>query len=977
MTWTSGVTIGKGLTINGAGTSRIIARDNGTTSVTIGTGSKSFTIINYAPRFSSASITVGQTLQIFNLGASTNWMQGTVTSWNAGTGALVMSITSTNGSGSYTKWRVRTVPTTFTSIVQSIPGSTQVPLFTINQDTTASVYIGFMQFPVATTRQTVFQINNANTADTGYKTFIHDWWIQTDPSVGTPGGAGTNPIEAATNQFVLYNFSAESITYEQAAFAIPDITINRPNPWQVTDKWGAADTGGAQNSYVEYGSWHAMGSSCDDTGGGMLVCRDSVYDNSAMSTHGADTGYGLGNRYMDIYNNTWWFDSNGELPLAYWAYYRGGTTYFHDNIIPQASGSYSPPDITLQIQNLRRDAGPDPCWGAGYASPSGQNYFSPRQIGYGNVTGAGTTSYTGVSPNPVFTVSGSSDSVSYVGDLDPIYIYNNQRSVGGGATALIVSVSDYSPTTGCTNFDTVANYIQLGREYYNTPTLAKPGYSPFTDPFPGTVPTVQLTPSSENFGTVNTGSSSSPITFTVANNSVATMNSISPTTTGGNSGDFTITNSGAGSCSAAGGTLTTTASCTFTVTFTPLATGSRSTALSVSYTGGDSASPQTAALSGTGNTTGAPVFSVSPAPYNFLSAATGSSTAQNTFTLTNTGTASGTVSTIAFSGTNSTDFSQTDTCGTLPATILAAGTCSITVTFNPGSTGPRVGTLVVTDTPDSISGSSALSGIGTSCANTAFGSFTLCGSAYNDVSAGTVSVTYYPAAGNGIILHVTYCTTSGGSGCTTAPTQTVTSISDNINSPETCFVASPNSPYNGDSNPSGSPNHDYQRFYEFYCPIIPNGVTTFTVNLSAAAGFLQASPSEWKGIATTGFWENVDNIATSNSVTGLTATVTTSAPTVFNKDLIYAVLNNSGATNAATPGAGYTAIQCNPGPTPGFCSEAMSVTSRGSQTATTTWTTTNRYWFGIIAPLVGVGGTNVSGSNIASGVRIKSGVKIQ
>ena len=151
----------------------------------------------------------------------------------------------------------------------------------------------------------------------------------------------------------------------------------------------------------------------------------------------------------------------------------------------------------------------------------------------------------------------------------------------------------------------------------------------------------------------------------------------------------------------------------------------------------------------------------------------------------------------------------------------------------------------------------------------------------------------------------------------------------------------------------------------------------FHRQLERSGWILAGQPKRMERHRDYGFWENVDNIATSNSVTGLTATVTTSAPTVFNKDLIYAVLNNSGATNAATPGAGYTAIQCNPGPTPGFCSEAMSVTSRGSQTATTTWTTTNRYWFGIIAPLVGVGGKNVSGSNIASGVRIKSGVKIQ
>jgi Proteasome subunit len=43
-------------------------------------------------------------------------------------------------------------------------------------------------------------------------------------------------------------------------------------------------------------------------------------------------------------------------------------------------------------------------------------------------------------------------------------------------------------------------------------------------------------------------------------------------------------------------------SCTFTVTFTPGAIGSRSATLSVSYTSGDGASPQTSSLSGTGTT---------------------------------------------------------------------------------------------------------------------------------------------------------------------------------------------------------------------------------------------------------------------------------------------------------------------------------------------------------------------------------------
>ena len=115
---------------------------------------------------------------------------------------------------------------------------------------------------------------------------------------------------------------------------------------------------------------------------------------------------------------------------------------------------------------------------------------------------------------------------------------------------------------------------------------------------------VTLTPSSQNFGSFTVGSPSSPITFTVTNGSATTATSVSPSVTGGNTADFAITNTGAGSCNAAGGSIAASASCTFTVIFTPGAAGSRSTTLSVSYSGGDSASPQTSSLSGTGTTGG-------------------------------------------------------------------------------------------------------------------------------------------------------------------------------------------------------------------------------------------------------------------------------------------------------------------------------------------------------------------------------------
>lgn len=73
---------------------------NGTsaTSVAIGTGSKSFTANT------SKSWVIGMTLKIAN--SSTNWMIGEVTSYNSGTGALVMNIRQTLGSGTYSDWTI-------------------------------------------------------------------------------------------------------------------------------------------------------------------------------------------------------------------------------------------------------------------------------------------------------------------------------------------------------------------------------------------------------------------------------------------------------------------------------------------------------------------------------------------------------------------------------------------------------------------------------------------------------------------------------------------------------------------------------------------------------------------------------------------------------------------------------------------------------------------------------------------------------
>lgn len=73
---------------------------NSTTSVAIGTGSKSFTIDT------GKTFVAGQSIFVQYTTTPTNWMYGTVTSYNSATGALVVNVTSVLGSGTYALWTV-------------------------------------------------------------------------------------------------------------------------------------------------------------------------------------------------------------------------------------------------------------------------------------------------------------------------------------------------------------------------------------------------------------------------------------------------------------------------------------------------------------------------------------------------------------------------------------------------------------------------------------------------------------------------------------------------------------------------------------------------------------------------------------------------------------------------------------------------------------------------------------------------------
>jgi len=101
----------------------------------------------------------------------------------------------------------------------------------------------------------------------------------------------------------------------------------------------------------------------------------------------------------------------------------------------------------------------------------------------------------------------------------------------------------------------------------------------------------------------------------------------------------------------------------------------------------------------------APVVSLSPSSLNFGNQQTGTTSAAQTVTLTNTGGATLTISSISVTGV----FGQTNGCG---ATLAPLGSCNISVTFSPAATGAASGTLSVSDNASGSPHTSSLSGTG-------------------------------------------------------------------------------------------------------------------------------------------------------------------------------------------------------------------------------------------------------------------------
>jgi len=260
------------------------------------------------------------------------------------------------------------------------------------------------------------------------------------------------------------------------------------------------------------------------------------------------------------------------------------------------------------------------------------------------------------------------------------------------------------------------------------------------------VPVVSLTPSPLAYGNVAV-SASSTLTGTLANTGAANLTFSAATISGTNASDYSIVSTTCASPLTAG------SSCTYSLKFTPAATGSRSAALTLNDNA--AGSPHQLPLTGTG---GVGVGVLSPNPASFGVVASGSCSAAQSIILTNTGNASFNQNANSSITPSQVDFQFSFApSGSCNNSVVAPGaSCTTNVKFCPPSAGAKTATFNAFT--DANNPSSTLNGTGGapiasvtpasgSCGSVQVGAsstcqaFTLTNTGNINLAVGTISLT--------------------------------------------------------------------------------------------------------------------------------------------------------------------------------------------------------------------------------------------
>ena len=310
---------------------------------------------------------------------------------------------------------------------------------------------------------------------------------------------------------------------------------------------------------------------------------------------------------------------------------------------------------------------------------------SPQVVGLGGV---------GVDPSVTFLPSSLTFSSQPINTVSPPQTVSLTNA--GNSTLTIVSVTitgansgDFTETNTCGTILAGAS-CSIMVTFTPTATGTRAAAVTITDNAPGSPQSINLS----GIGTPPPVVNLSPATLSFGNQAVDTTSSpqfVTLTNTG--SGSLAITNflvsGNLVQTNTCGSTVGPGASCTFTITFTPTATGNRSGQIFI--TDDAIGSPQIITTTGTGT---ASALTFSPTVFNFNNQTVGSSSSPQIITLTNSTSAVLNITSLTITGPNSGDYSQTNTCG---PTVKSGASCSITVIFTPLAFGSQAAFITLVD----------------------------------------------------------------------------------------------------------------------------------------------------------------------------------------------------------------------------------------------------------------------------------------
>ncbi|MFM9882342.1 MAG: choice-of-anchor D domain-containing protein [Burkholderiales bacterium] len=217
-------------------------------------------------------------------------------------------------------------------------------------------------------------------------------------------------------------------------------------------------------------------------------------------------------------------------------------------------------------------------------------------------------------------------------------------------------------------------------------------------------PAIRLSTASLAFGGQQVLTPSAQMVVTVSNTGSADLALQTITVGGTHAADFART----GTC-APGGTLAAGGTCTIAMTFTPQTMGARSANVAITHNA--TGSPGSITLSGTGTAAPAAALGLSANTIAFGDQVQGTTSPSKSVTLSNSGSAPLTFSSLGVTGANASDFQIAGACAA-GGTVAAGGSCTLNVAFAPGAIGSRAASITIASSATGSPHAVGLSGNG-------------------------------------------------------------------------------------------------------------------------------------------------------------------------------------------------------------------------------------------------------------------------